>query len=102
MFERFGEFDSVEELNRAADAQRKEGDIEAIKAIASENGIDEDEVLDFVDELSSELATPLMAALGKLKVESEDAKLAGVLDDWYVAAENEKLLMIEKTEGDYD
>lgn len=34
MFEKFGEFDSAEELNRAALAQRNEGDAEAVRALA--------------------------------------------------------------------
>ena len=33
MFEKFGEFDSYEEINRAAAAQLAEGDTEAIYAI---------------------------------------------------------------------
>ena len=35
-----------------------------------------------MDGCTDELATPLMAAVGKLKVESEDLKLKGVLQDW--------------------
>ena len=31
MFNKFGEFDSADEMNRAAAAQRKEGDNEAIR-----------------------------------------------------------------------
>lgn len=34
MFDKFGEFDSAEEINRAAAAQLKEGDLDAIKTIA--------------------------------------------------------------------
>ena len=37
MFEKFGEFDSVEEINRAAAAQKAEGDEEAVVAIALAN-----------------------------------------------------------------
>ena len=33
MFEKFGEFDSVEELNRAAAAQKEQGDDEAVIAV---------------------------------------------------------------------
>ena len=43
MFDKFGEFDSAEELNRAAAAQKKEGDYEAIYALAKEDGIDREE-----------------------------------------------------------
>ena len=38
MYDKFGEFDSAEELNRAAAAQLREGDTEAIYIIAKENG----------------------------------------------------------------
>ena len=33
MFDKFGEFDSADEMNRAAAAQRKEGDNEAIHPV---------------------------------------------------------------------
>ena len=49
MFEKFGEFDSAEELNRAAAAQFKEGDTEAILTIAKENGIDEEDARDYIE-----------------------------------------------------
>ncbi len=82
MFEKFGEFDSVEELNRAAAAKKAEGDEEALIALALENGIDKEDAEDYMDGCMEELATPLMAAVGKLKVESEGLKLSGVLMDW--------------------
>lgn len=66
MFEKFGEFDSVEELNRAAAAQKAEGDEEALVALAEENGIDKEDAEDYMDDCADELATPLMAAMGKL------------------------------------
>ena len=47
MFEQFGEFDSAEEINRAAKAQLEEGDKEAIEGIAMENGLDQEDVEDF-------------------------------------------------------
>lgn len=47
MFEKFGEFDSYEEINRAAKAQLEEGDLEAIKTIAEENGLDPEDAEDF-------------------------------------------------------
>lgn len=82
MFEKFGEFDSCEELNRAAAAQKKGGDREALILLAKENGIDPEEAEDYLDDMMPELATPLMAAIGKLSVEAEDLKLGGVLLDW--------------------
>lgn len=83
MFDKFGEFDSVEELNRAAAAQKEEGDEEALKILAKENGIDEEDAEDYIDDCTEEFATPLMAALGKLKVEKEDVEINGILEDWY-------------------
>ena len=82
MFEKFGEFDSAEELNRAAAAQFKEGDTEAILTIAKENGIDEEDARDYIDGCTPEFVTPLMAAFGKLEVESAALKPYGIMEDW--------------------
>lgn len=82
MYEKFGEFDSFEELNRAAAAQKAEGDEEALLALAQENGLDKEDVEEYLDGIVEELATVSMAAIGKLKLEKEDLKLGGVLSDW--------------------
>ena len=82
MFEKFGEFDSAAELNRAAAAQLAEGDEEAILMLAEENGIDREDAEDYIDGCVPELATPLMAALGKLELEKKDLKIDGILDEW--------------------
>lgn len=82
MFDKFGEFDSAEEINRAAAAQLAEGDTEAIYAIAKENGIDVEEADDFIDGITEELCTPLMAANGKLTVEAAELDIKGILIDW--------------------
>lgn len=81
MFEKFGEFDSAEELNRAAAEKKAEGNEEELIALALENGLDKEDAEDYMDGCLDEI-TPLMAAIGKLKVESEDLKLSGVLMDW--------------------
>lgn len=82
MFEKFGEFDSAEELNRAAAAQKAEGDREALVALALENGLDREDVEDYLDGVMEMLATPVMAATGKLKKEAEELKPGGILEDW--------------------
>lgn len=82
MFDKFGEFDSAEELNRAAAAQKKEGDHEAIYALAKENGIDKEDAQDYIDNLVPELVSPEMAAYGKLKVEEADLKPYEIMKDW--------------------
>ena len=82
MFEKFGEFDSAEEINRAAEAQKREGDTEAVLVIAEENGIDREDAEDFLDGIVPELASPLMAAMGKLRVEEPDLDPEGIKKDW--------------------
>lgn len=82
MFEKFGEFDSYEEINRAAAAQLEEGDEEAIYAIAKENGIDREDAEDFIDGAAPELVTALMAANGKLAVEAAELQPKEIMADW--------------------
>lgn len=68
MFDRFGEFASWEELNKAAAGQKAEGDEDALMALAKENGIEEDDVDDYLDDLIPELVTPLSAAIGRITI----------------------------------
>ena len=82
MFEKYGEFDSYEEINRAAAAQLAEGDEEAIYAIAEENGIDREDAEDYIAGDASELVTALMAANGKLKVEAAELQPKEIMADW--------------------
>lgn len=39
MFDKFGEFDSFSEINELAENLLNEGDIESLKVVAKENGI---------------------------------------------------------------
>ena len=82
MFEKFGEFNSAEEINRAAKQQLVEGDTDAILVVAKENGIDADDANDYIDGFIEELVTELSAAVGKIEVESEYLKIDGILKDW--------------------
>lgn len=82
MFEKFGEFDSAEELNRAAAAQKAEGDKEALLALAKENGIDREDAEDYWEGHVDSLCTVRSAALAKLELEQEDLHLSGILKDW--------------------
>lgn len=104
MFDKFGEFDSAEELNIAAAAQLKEGDTEAIYTIAEENGIDREDAEDFINGDVQELATPLMAALGKLDAESRELKPEEIMADWveYIRVrcrESEKMAKAVRKKG---
>lgn len=83
MFDKFGEFDSWEEINKAAEGQKEEGDIEALKALAKENGIDIEDVTDYQNGTINELCTPLTAAMGKIDIEVADLNLKkDIMIDW--------------------
>lgn len=82
MYDKFGEFDSWEEINKAAEGQKEEGDKDALVELAKENGIDEEDALDYLDGITDQLCDPMMAAHGKLKIESEDLKPKDILEDW--------------------
>ena len=82
MFEKYGEFDSFEEINEAAANQLKEGDQEAIKEIAEENGLDLMDAEDFIAGDSKELCNALTAALGKLQIETKDLGIDALMLDW--------------------
>ena len=71
MFDKFGEFDSFEELNKAAEGFLKEGDLDSIRALAEENGLDKEEAEDYIEGYVPELATLYSAAFGRLTVERE-------------------------------
>lgn len=82
MFDKFGEFDSAEEINAVAKMKLIEGKKEDIFAIANENGIDEGDAEDYIAGYISELATVLSAAVGKVELESKELKVDGILSDW--------------------
>ena len=102
MFDKFGEFDSAEEINRAAAAQLKEGDLDAIKTIAEENGLDPEDAEDFCTGAIDSLTTPLLAAIGKLEMESKDLGLKNFMiqmceeDDQMAQAVRKKGKSLEK------
>lgn len=72
MFDKFGEFDSAEEINKAAKGFKDEGDFNSIYALAEENGIDKEDAEDYVAGDVEELATPAMATMGRLEVEKRE------------------------------
>ena len=82
MFDRFGEFDSAEEINETAVNLRREGDTESIKILAKENGIDEDVAEVFIEGTLLYLCDNMTAAIGKLEVEEKDLKAKEIMADW--------------------
>lgn len=85
----FGEFTSVEELNLCASGLKEEGDLESLKKLAMENGIDEEDAIDYFEDAYPVLCNETMAALGKIDIERKDLNLGEILDDWanYIKAE---------------
>lgn len=71
MFDIFGEFNSVEELNQAAAGLLAEHDTKNILLLAKENGIDEEIAQAYAEGKIPFLADTMSAAIGKLTVEKE-------------------------------
>lgn len=92
MFEKFGEFDSYTEINVLAENLFNEGDIESIRALAEENGIDIELASMYVAGDLPELCDADTAASGKLDVELAAMKPAEIMLDWvaYIREESAK------------
>lgn len=82
MFDKFGEFDSAEEINETAAGLLEEGDLEGLREMAKENGFDEDDVQDYIDGIYPELANAYTAAWNKLEVEMKELKVCEIMEDW--------------------
>lgn len=89
MFERFGEFDSAEEINETAVSLRREGDTESLGVLAEENGIDKDVLEVFLGGTLLYLCDEMTAAIGKIEVEAKAIKCAWIMEDWveYIKAQ---------------
>lgn len=89
MYDIFGEMGSAEELNTLAENLVNEGDIDSLKKLAEENGIEEEYALDFANGDSEIFVDATMAAEGKLFIEGEALKPKGIMQDWlsYIEAE---------------
>ncbi len=82
MFDIFGEFNSCEEINESAEGLFNEGDVDALKTLAKENGIPEEIAQMYVEGDIPELCNAEMAAVGKIDVEVEDLKPQEIMVDW--------------------
>lgn len=81
MFEKFGEM-TCQEINELAENLYNEGDVESLRAMAKENGIDDAFVEDYLKGNIFNLCDPLTAALGKLEIEKKDLKPTHLMKDW--------------------
>lgn len=70
LFPIFGEFDSWQEINEAAEGLLQEGDQNGLRTLAAENGLEE-EIESYLAGDAAELCDPISAALGKIKKEKE-------------------------------
>lgn len=96
MYETFGEFNSAEEINKTAAGLLQEGDIEGLAKLAEENGLSAYDVEDYVSGALLELTTPMLAALGKIKVERANIDLYEIMNDWvsYIEAKSSEDLEV--------
>lgn len=104
MFDKFGEFDSAEELNKAAEGLKAEGDMTGLIELAEENGLDKADAEDYMDDMVPELANNLLAALGKLKIERQSLKPVDIMEDWvsYIelcASESDEMAVAIRRKG---
>lgn len=109
LFEKFGEMDSVEEINLAAAGLKAEGDIESLKELARENGLDDDDTEDYVEDLVTQLIpTPGFGAVAKVRLEVQENKklyeMQDLINDWigYIkleASESEEFARAVRKKG---
>lgn len=82
MFDIFGEFDSAEELNLAAEGLKNEGDIDSLYKLAEENGIERGFAEMYLAGAMPTLCDVATAAMGKLEVEAAQLKPKEIMLDW--------------------
>lgn len=104
MFEIFGEMDSAEEINRAAEGFKNEGDRENLYKLAEENGIDSAFAQMYSEGTSGSLCDAATAAVGKLEAEEAELKPVEIVADWteYIKAsclDNEELARAVRKKG---
>lgn len=84
MFNKFGEFDSADEINQAAAGLLAEGNTESIIVLAKENGLGEEFAQAYIDGDIPVLTDETMAAVGKIEMESgsiDDPIYNGIKED---------------------
>lgn len=81
MYEKYGNFDSVEEMNACAEGLKGAGKIGALYELAKENGIPDFFAKEYLSGNTEEFVDWVNASLGKLEIEAAGHK------DKYVPAE---------------
>lgn len=104
MFDIFGEFDSAEELNLAAEGLKNEGDIDSLYKLAEENGIERGFAEMYLAGAMPTLCDVATAAMGKIEVEAAQLKPKEIMLDWveYIKTsclDNEELAKTVRRKG---
>lgn len=89
MFDRFGNFDSADEINGKAEELANAGDEEGLKELAKENGIPEEAVGLYLQGEIPQLVDVQEAAVGKLEMERQELAIEGLIEDWISYIETE-------------
>ncbi|MBP3927460.1 MAG: hypothetical protein J6D13_09860 [Clostridium sp.] len=82
MFDKFGNLNSVQEINELAENLRKEGDTKSLYIFARENGIDDEITEIFLSGDMPQLADEVTAAIGKIDIEEAELKPQEIMADW--------------------
>lgn len=82
MFDKFGELGSSAEINLIAEELKAEGDKTSLLSLALENGIDEELVNAYIDNMIPYLCDDMIAALGKIKIEATELHVKEIMSDW--------------------
>lgn len=82
MFEKFGEINSFGEINELAENLFNEGDIDSLKAMAKENGIQSEFVTMYIQGDIPVLCDALTAAVGKIEIEAAELQPKEIIEDW--------------------
>ena len=105
MWDKYGNFDSAEEINEAAGKLKAEGKEEEVKELAKGNGIDEELAELFLSGELPFLCDDLIAAIGKLDTEikhyPKDYRAIAQCQVHYLKAyvEKEEIRLINKNHG---
>ena len=79
MFEKFGNFNTYEEINASAEGLKNEGDTENLYVLAAENGIEKDITQMYIEGKIPYLCDIQSAAMGKLDIEEAELTEAGII-----------------------
>ena len=82
MFDKFGEFDSAQEMCELANNLFNEGDLDSIRALGKENGLDEAMIQMYLEGYEPVFVEPEEAAVGKIEVEAMELKPKDIMVDW--------------------